>query len=428
MLAHRGLGGLRVALADRGVRNHRAACAQGRDATADVRGVNLVRRVPPRVRGLLALVVAVLFAAQELYDVLGGWLVEGIDFVPLRHAAESLLTGESVYRDPLFVYPPTAAVVLLPTALGSPVAAFAWWVVISAAALVLAAWLVARAAGPPLRARGLFVFAVALLGLLGGMTAARSLFLGNLSELLVPVAVAVLVAFHRGRWLLGCGLLAASLLVKPMLAPLVLVPLLHRRWRPLLSALLPAGALLVLSMLIVPGGLRFPAVLGYVLTGTNLHGGNAVNNLSLRGWAEGQHAPRALGVAAAVLVVAAVAARLVRALCTGPGLSPVWTGNLLLLGTLLAGGISEVHYLLTAFATTLLYLVLEPVPARVWAAFGVGLALLCVPTGYLVLLPYTDGQSWLVGAELLLFTALLLGPAAERREVAAAPRPVPVPA
>ncbi|GAA0580053.1 hypothetical protein GCM10010172_76290 [Paractinoplanes ferrugineus] len=369
--------------------------------------MNPLRRVPPRTRALLLIMVAAVFAGQELYLRLRGPVVPGLDFLPLRRAALDLLHGASVFTDPLFVYPPTAAVLLLPTALGPASAAAVGWTLAGVAALLLAGLLVARAAPRPHR---LAIFGVALFGLLGGAAATRSLFLGNLSELLVPAAVGVLLAFHHRRWTLGCALLAATLLVKPLLVPLLLVPIRHGRFRVLLRTMLPAGALLALSMLLVPGGTDFPHVLRYVVGGTNLHGGNAVNNLSLRGWAEGRHLPPAVGVVAALAVVAALLWRVGRG--GGHRLSPVWLGNVLLLATFLAGAISEVHFLLIAYAGVLLFLVVHRLPARIWARFVPGLALLALPGQYMLLIfgwQY-DGQTWLVAAEVLLLAALLATP------------------
>jgi hypothetical protein len=388
----------------------------------DSADVEWVRRVPPRVGGLLLMCVALLFAGQTLADVLGGWIVPGMDYLPLRHAAEALLAGRSVFGDPLFVYPPTAALMLLPAALGTPAGGFVGWVLAGVAALLLAAGLIARQAPRP---RRVAVFAIATMGLLGGVIAVRSVFLGNLSELLVPVAVGVLLSFHRGRWVLGCALLAASLLVKPLLAPLVLVPLLHRRWRPLLVTMVPGGALALLSMLVVPGGRNFPAVLRYCLTGTNLHGTNAVNNLSLRGWAEGRHAPHLLGVAAAAVVLVMIVALVGRRVRAGEKSSPIWLGAVLLLGTFLAGGISEVHFLLTGYALVLLHIVVSWMPPRDWVRFVPGLLLLAAPASYLPLLlgDHTDGQSWLVAAEVLLLAALLATPSARRGPAAGGPPP-----
>jgi len=359
----------------------------------------------------------VVCAGIELWQVLGA-LGVGMDFEPLRHAAQALLRGESVFGDPLFVYPPTAALLLLPTAIGGEMVAFACWVIIGAAGLGLAGWLVCWTAVPRHRP---YVAGLALLTLLGGLVAHRSLFLGNMSEVLVPLAVGVLLAFQRGRWTLGCALLALSLLIKPLLAPLLLVPVLHGRRRELARTMLPAGILLVVAILAVPGGRHFPEVLRYCLAGTNLHGGNAVNNLSLRGWAEGQHAPPALGVVASVLVVLVVTARIAGAWRAGGRPSPVWLGNVLLLGVFLAGAISEVHFLLVTIATTLLYLAGQHRPPRDWLMFLPGLALLGLPSAYPALLlgPGDDGQSWLVCGELFLFLALVLTTTQDR-----APQPL----
>lgn len=380
--------------------------------------MDLVRRIPPRAGGLLIVLVAALFAGIELNDVLSGWVVVGIDYLPVRHAAQALLDGNSVFTDPLFVYPPPAAVLLVPAALGSPTAGFVGWVLAGIGALLLAAWMVAREAPPPGR---LAVLGVAVMGLLGGVIATRSVFLGNLSELLVPVAVGALLAFRRGRWVLGCALLAASLLVKPLLAPLVLVPVLHRQWGPLVRTMVPGGALLLVAMALVPGGARFPGVLRYCLAGTNLHGRNAMNNLSLRGWAEGQHAPPALGVAAAAVTLVAVAVLVWRRMRAGGRPSPIWLGAVLLFGTFLAGGISEVHFLLIGYAIVLLHLVVDRPPVPL---FVPGLALLGAPDGYLTLLlgRTANGQSWLVLAEILVLAALLVTPLVKR------PAPVPSPA
>jgi hypothetical protein len=235
----------------------------------------------------------------------------------------------------------------------------------------------------------------------------------------------VLLAFRRGRWVLGCALLAASLLVKPLLAPLVLVPALHRQWGPLVRTMAPSAALLLLAMGLVPGGETFPSVLRYCLTGTNLHGTNAINNLSLRGWAEGQHAPRALGVAAAGVALVAVAVLVWRGMRAGGRPSPIWLGAVLLFGTFLAGGIAEVHFLLIGYAIVLLHLVVDRPPALL---FVPGLALLGVPDAYPTLLlgRTADGQSWLVLAEILLLAALLVAPLLRRPALVPLPDLVPV--
>ena len=359
---------------------------------------------PTRSSALTAALLGIVgvFVAEQLWQLVP--LAVGCDFIPLRHAAEALLDGASVYRDPSFVYPPTVALALLPTTVSTDAAAFAVWLAAIIAALTATAVTIARAA--PLGGR-LRLFAFTLMVLLGGTAAQGSLFAGNLSALLALVAVGILLAFHRGRWTLGCSVLAASLLIKPLLAPLILIPVLSRRWRPLVRTMLPAGAVLLLSLVLVPGGTQFPGVLRHSLTGSNLHGTEAVNNLSLHGWTEAHQISPAVGVLAAIAVVVATAIRIGTA-----DVVPAWLGSVLLLMTFLAGRIAEANYLFIAASAAMLHLALRPPPGRwLWIAHLAGLGILALPT-----LPGGAAtQTWLVGSELLTFAALLIfRPPAER--------------
>lgn len=365
-----------------------------------------IRRVLPWA----LLTVAGAYAVVEIWAALGVNAV-GMDFLPLRHAAESLTRGTSVYTDRDFVYPPTAVLILLPFILGTPHEAFVCWLLLCAAGLLGSAALVCRRR---------MLFAGVLL-LLGGCVAHRSLFLGNMSELLVPLAAGAVLAFRRDRWTTGCALLAASLLVKPLLLPLLAVPLVHRRFSELLRTLVPAAVALGLAMWLMPGGSAFPRVLRYCFSATNLHGPNAINNISLRGWAEAHGEPAA--VILGYLVLAALIVRLLpfpaRPLPIGPfparpfparpfpvRREPAWLSSSVLLAAFLAGSIAEAHFLLVLMALVLLRLRDEP--PRAWLPVLPGLALFGVPFAvpfYLGVPP--DGQSWFLAGELLLFLGLL---------------------
>jgi hypothetical protein len=357
----------------------------------------LLWRTFPLAARLALLSVGGVLIAEQMWQLLP--LAVGCDFLPLRHAAQALLDGASVYRDPSFVYPPTATPVLLPTAAFSATAAFACWLSVVVAALVLTAAFISRVASPG--SRGI-VFALVVTALLGSAVTQHSLYAGNLSPLLAPVAVAVLLACERGRWTLGCALLAISLLIKPLLAPLILIPLLSRRWRPLAVTMAPAAAALLVGMAAVPGGSAFPQILWYCLTGSNLHGTEAVNNLSIRGWVEAQHAPAIVGTLTAVCVIAATAIRLLTA--EKKKVTPAQLGATILIATFLAGGISEVSYLYVAMSAAMLVSVLPDAHSRKrrWSLIP-GIALLASP----VLPEGLLGQAWLVVGELLLFAGLL---------------------
>jgi len=360
-----------------------------------------VTLLAPRLRAPLttvALVAALGFCALQI-EALSWPLTVGIDFPPLRNAGAALLHGRSIYGDHAFVYPPPAALLGVPFALPGPEVGFALWLLLGSAALVVAGRRIVRNATVergPLAAATIMLFG-------GGCVATDSLWLGNASVLVVPLAVTAVVAFQRERWGWGCAVLVASLLVKPLLVTLLLVPALRRQWRPLGAALAGGAAVLGPATLALPGGTQFAHVLGYLLSGTNLHGANAVNNISLRGWAEYHHLSAAAGLAGSLAVVAVT---LVVAPRTGVSADPARVAAVVLAATLLAGAISEVHYLLTLGA---LVLVVIGRDARRVRPLTPGLALLLAPVAVRDAVP-VNVQTWYVIAEGLLLAGLLARP------------------
>jgi len=374
---------------------------------------------------LLLAALAVAKQVQYLLD-----YVPGVDFRPLRAAAQSLLSWHNVYTDPSFVYPPTAAPAFLPTVLGSTTAACRVWVWIELAALVLTAALVARHARPGWRtAAG----AVAVILLAGGTAASDSLRLSNVSVLLAPATVVAVTWFARGRWRPACALLVVTLLIKPLLVPLLLVPLLHRRWRDLAVTLGAGLAALGAAMLVLPGGRDVGHFIGYVVSGTNLHGIEAVNSLSLTGWAETHHAPGLLTTAARAAVIATAIVVAWRAARRRDAARAPQLGLLVLLTVFLSGSLSEVHYLMSAAAIALLIVL----TSRTWhraALYVPGLLLLGLPlasvsTVYHSRMLYGPlQQNWYVLAELLLFAAAVADLLFADRARAGNGRAWPVPA
>ena len=374
-----------------------------------------IREPVLRLFGLGLLVAAMAYAVVQAIGVMQTDVV-GIDFLPLRHAATDLLSGQSVYTDKTFVYPPVAAALLVPLAWGSTSVAFAWWIVLSAAAPLVAAVLISRVTS--LRPR-LLVLGVSAIVLCGGTTVTYSLALGNLTLLLVPIAVWIVISLDRGRWTTGLAALAVTLLLKPLLAPLLLVAALRRKWSPLLLTMSCGAAILAVCIAVVPGGTAFFRILAYCLGGTNLHGTNAVNNLSLRGWVEAHGDPHGAGIVASV-VVATVAATVIWR-HTRHRSTPSALANQVLLTTLLVGAISEIHFLVVVVATVSVELAMHPSRQR-FALRLPGLVMLTLPMSYLDLIT-TNGlaqQTWYVAAELALLGGALL-------DGARLPRRVPVP-
>ncbi len=299
--------------------------------------MGLVRKF---VVAVCAVLVAVVASVQVLRAIANPGA--GLDLAPLRHAAGAVLHGGSVYADPAFIQPPTAAVAALPLALGGYSTAVKVWIALGAVFLISGALL----ALTPWR-RGIFPLLAVLAALyaVSAFTTTDVLWLGNMSMALVPVGVGVLLLFEARRWRLGCALLVLSLLVKPVLLPLVVLPLLRREWRVLLGAAAVGVVLLGAAIVLVPGGHHFFAVVGYLMGGGPQTGIHAVNNISIRGVAERLDlgalglALRAIVTGAAVVVVSIWARRPDR-----PG-GIAAAGTFLLGAFLLVGSISEDHYL-----------------------------------------------------------------------------------
>jgi hypothetical protein len=330
---------------------------------------------------------------------------DGLDLAPLVQAGHALLHGRSVYAVHVFVYPPTAAVVAAPLSVLPWTAARWLWLLASLLAVVTSTVMAARA----FTRRWWWIAApVASIVLLLSDTAIHSLVLENVSVLVLPAAVAALVSFGRRRWVLGSAIVFASLLLKPLLAPLLLLPLLQKQWRPVVVSGAPAAVVALVSVPLVPGARNLPSVVRRVAAGSALTGRQAVWNLSLFGFGVTHHLSAALVLPLRLAVVAVAVVALLRWRHLPPALATtVVAGGVALVALFLAGNLSEVHYLpLLLLPMVAVLAARPPLPAAV-AATAAGVLIVLPP-----LLLGSNGagaQQWryLLG-ELLLFGALAL--------------------
>lgn len=157
----------------------------------------------------------------------------GVDVRPMKGAGQAVLAGRNVFDVHDFVYPPTAAVMSVPIAGVDTRQLDRAALLVTIAAVLAVSALSVHLFAPPAwwrpPAAALFAGVV-----MAGNTSYHALPLDNVSVLLAPFALAVIWLFGRGRWWTGCIVLEVSILLKPLLAAVVLVPLLARRWLPLL--------------------------------------------------------------------------------------------------------------------------------------------------------------------------------------------------
>jgi alpha-1,2-mannosyltransferase len=171
-----------------------------------------------------------------------------VDFDTFRASAVALLDGGDIYHTPAKLRnlnPPLLTVLLAPSALLDALTAYRVFVGLTLLMVVGAVLAVAR----ELRlTRGVTVAVV--LAVLASSPLHGTLVLGQIYPLLLAGLVAGWVAERRGHPLLAAALYGATVALKPSLAPLLLLPVVARRWRPAVTAWCAAAAASLLGVLI----------------------------------------------------------------------------------------------------------------------------------------------------------------------------------
>ena len=185
-----------------------------------------------------------------------------MDFDVFWRSARALLDGGDVYSEnggpSISTNPPFWTVLVVPLALLEPITAYRVFVLLAVLAGVsYVAWTAEELGLRPAWAvfgAALLVFSNPFLGTLA---------LGQVYPLLALGLVTAWIADRRGKPLVSGAALGLVLAVKPQFAPVLLWPLLRRRWR-MLAAALASGAAATLIGLVVAGPDAFVDWLAYV--------------------------------------------------------------------------------------------------------------------------------------------------------------------
>jgi arabinofuranan 3-O-arabinosyltransferase len=163
---------------------------------------------------------------------------QGIDTLQLWKAAHAFVHGAAIYKNagPIkFVYPPSTLAFIAPLGLVGTGPARAAIFVLQVAAILLAGVLLLRLFGHDWRGpAGAFL----LFGISISLPFVYSLSLGNLSGIVLLGEAVMLLAASRSRWVLAGVALGVTLALKPVIAPVVLIFALYRKWRALAISLL----------------------------------------------------------------------------------------------------------------------------------------------------------------------------------------------
>ncbi|MDZ4233757.1 MAG: glycosyltransferase family 87 protein, partial [Dietzia sp.] len=164
------------------------------------------------------------------------------DFAPVYRAVVNFKLGQNIYDgnfnhvDPHYLYPPGGTLIMAPFGYLPVEASRYWFIFFNTLAIVLAAYFLLR----------LFKFTLAsvaapalLLAMFCTENVTNTLVFGNINGPILLLEVLFFRWLLDGRkkheWLAGVAI-GLTLVVKPLLAPLLLLPLLNRQWRALVAA------------------------------------------------------------------------------------------------------------------------------------------------------------------------------------------------
>jgi len=187
--------------------------------------------------------IAIMLVIHRSYVLMtNGYITD--DFGPVYRAVSNFRRGWDIYNehfdyvDPHYLYPPGGTLLMAPFGYLPVFASHNWFVVINTAAIVVAACFLVRLFNYTLTS-------VALPALLTAMFCTESvvntLVFGNINGCILLLEVLFfrwLLDEKAGhQWWAGVAI-GLSLTVKPVLAPMLLLPLLNRQWRALVTAFL----------------------------------------------------------------------------------------------------------------------------------------------------------------------------------------------
>ena len=271
------------------------------------------------------------------------------DFDTFRASAVALVQGGDIYDTPAKLRnlnPPLLAVLLTPFALLDALPAYRLFTVLTLLLVVGAVLVVAR----ELRLTARVTTAVVLV-VLASSPLHGTLLLGQIYGLLLVGLVAGWIAERRGHPLLAAACYGVTVALKPSLAPLLLLPLALRRWRPAAAGFGAAAGASLLGVLVAG-----PATgLQWLRIGLTEPVPDTADNASLPGLAVRLGLPAAIGTLLGLAVLVGTLAVLGRrrrqvdpagtapwaVLAAGLLMSPIawhnylmllWPGVLLLLG------------------------------------------------------------------------------------------------
>ncbi|MGL4305035.1 MAG: glycosyltransferase family 87 protein [Mycobacteriaceae bacterium] len=162
------------------------------------------------------------------------------DFRPVYDAAVQFLRGLPVYTanydwvDPHYLYPPSGTLIIAPLGYFNPDISRWLFIIANVVAIIVAGYFLLRmfslsvtsAAAP-----------ILLFAMFSSETVSNTLVFTNINGLVLLGEVLFMTLLLNGHQYRSGAAIGLTLAVKPILAPLLLLPLMNRQWRPFVTAL-----------------------------------------------------------------------------------------------------------------------------------------------------------------------------------------------
>lgn len=325
--------------------------------------------------------VAVLLVVHRLFILARAGSVTD-DFTTVWSAARRFVERVPVYNEvyshvnPHYLYNPGATLLLSPMGLIADIDVVRpVFIAVNAACIIAAlAWL-SRLVGRPL-AGPTFPVAVALAFSTEAVT--NTLVFSNINGMLLLALVAFIALLLSRRDIAAGVVLGLAILVKPMFAPLLALPVLQLRWRPALGAIGVPVVMNLIAWPLTPGARDYLDVVVPYLKVTRDYANSSLSGFAvyfgMPGWA---HATLFVLLAAAV---AGAVLGLARVRHSQELLYLAVGSSVLLAGVCLLSSLGQAYYSMMLFPA--LFTVLHPdSPLRSWPAW-LGAALCLSPLSW----------------------------------------------
>lgn len=227
----------------------------GRPRLSVYRAVVFLSRLEPRTARTAAEVVKCVVWPLAVLTVLHRVVVKAVngfrtdDFTPVYNAALAFLNRRPVYTanfewvDPHYLYPPSGTLLISPIAVIDPERSRWLFIIANAIAIIVALYLLLRMFGYGLDS---VLAPILLLAAFSSETVTNTLVFTNINGLVLLGEVAFLTLLLRRRDLWAGVAIGLTFAVKPILAPLLLIPFVRRQWKVFVTAAaVPLGLTLV---------------------------------------------------------------------------------------------------------------------------------------------------------------------------------------